>query len=591
MQNTLFAALDLSKLLVPGLIIAVFLGIFFIVWTIIKRYKRIPPNAIGIIYGKKNKVVDDTGKVTESGFRIISGGGAFVIPIVEQYAEMNTDVFQIEISEEDIPTLQNVGVHVAGVATCRVSQVPQEQINAVQNFLGKPITEMKNIIGQILRGHLRSIVGGLEVEQLLRERGSFNDRVVSECSVELSRMGIKMLTLVIQDVRDKEGYIDALGKSAVAVAKRDAQIATAEAERETRVKTSDAARTAAEATAKNDALIKEAEKARDIQVADFKKQTATAQAEADMAGQIAKTAQEQRLAVLEAQRDAAQAEAQTKVEEKQVARRQQELEATLIVNAEAEAKALSIKAEGERKAHSINAETRKTVAALDSETATLTAEGKRSAAVKEGQGQAERTRLAAEAEADATRKTLTAKADGDKANLLAIAEGQGARLRAEAEGEGAKLNAGAEGKRRMLLAEAEGTEKLAEALAKLSEQGKLILVLDRLPGLLDHGGDAGQKIAEAIFGSLGKSLEKIGSITITDLGGGNGAKNGLATVGGVIPQMVTDLVASMSARGFDVSGLLKLANINPTGLAEMVSPSTAIRPAELDTTVDGKSGN
>ena len=90
--------------------------------------------------------------------------GQFPLVWVEQYAEMSTEAFQIQIAEDNVPTKKNVSVHVAGIATCRISAQYEEQVNAVQNFLGKTQDEIANMIGEILRGHLRSIVGGLEVE-------------------------------------------------------------------------------------------------------------------------------------------------------------------------------------------------------------------------------------------------------------------------------------------------------------------------------------------------------------------------------------------------------------------------------------------
>lgn len=583
-MNPVLAEIDFAKAVVPALIVGFFIGLLFIVWAVTKRYKRIPPNAIGVIYGKRRtQTTGADGQKSEVGFKLVSGGAVFIWPVVEEYAEMSTEAFQIEISEDNIPSKKNVGVTVSGVATCRISPIPEEQMNAVQNFLGKNLKEIESMIGQILRGHLRSIVGGLEIEELLRERSKFNEMVVKECSPELARMGIKILTLVIQDVKDKEGYIDAIGKAAVAVAKRDAQIATAEAERETAVKTSDAARTAAEVKAANDALIKDAEKKRDVQVAQFRLETATRQAEADMAGNLARTQQEQKLKVLEAERDAAGVEAQTKVQVLEATRKEKELQATVIVTAEAEAKAMSIKATGKRNAEQIEAETRKNVATLNAETAKQDAEGKKNALVLQGQGQAQNRQIVAEAEAIAIQKTKTAEAEGQKALLLAEADGQRASLLAQAEGSKASklaeadgqerlLLAQANGKQKLLLAEAEGADKMAEAMMKLSEQGKLILVLDRLPHLLEVGGAAGEKIANAIFSNLAKSVEKMGPITITDLGNGTTAKNGIQTIGGIVPQIAVDFFAKMKASGVDPTPLLKFLKLDPTMLMGMLGP-------------------
>lgn len=570
----LFAEISIAKAIVPALIIGTAVALIFIAKAMTKRYMRIPPNVIGVIFGKKRKVTGAGGETMEVGFKLVNGGSVFVMPIFESYAEMSTQVFQIDIAENDVPSRKNVGVTVASVATCSVSPIGEEQVNAVKNFLNNE-AEMKEMIGKILRGHLRSIVGGLEIEELLRERTKFNTMVINECSGELSRLGIKIHTFVINDVKDKEGYIEALGKQAVAVAKRDAVIATAEAERESNVKSSDAARTAAEAIATNDALIKEAEKNRDVQVAQFRLETATKQAEADMAGEIAKTMQQKKLVVLQAERDQADAEAQVKVQEMEAQRKKKELEATTIVTAEATARAGVITAEGQRNAQAVQAEARQKVAELDAQTARLSAEGKKNAAVLEGEGEGRKLQTIAEAQAVATTKTKTAEAEGERQKLLATADGIKATKLAEAEGVEKLLLAQAQGKLRALLAEAEGADKMAEAMTKLSEQGKLILVLDRLPHLLEVGGVAAEKVAIAIFANVAKSMEKMGPITITDLGGGGTAKEGIAAVGDMIPSLVAGFFAKAKLLGVDLSPFYKLLRMDPAELAKMVGPIAA----------------
>lgn len=612
----------LAKVIVPAIIVGVFVGLLFTVWAMTKRYKRIPPNAIGVIYGKRRtQITDSNGQKTEVGFRLVSGGAVFIMPLVESYAEMSTEAFQIEISEDNIPSKQNVGVTVSGVATCRISPVPEEQMNAVQNFLGKPLDEIKRMNREILRGHLRSIVGSLEIEELLRQRSKFNEMVIKECGPELSRMGIRVLTLVIQDVRDKEGYIEALGKQAVAIAKRDAVIATAEAERESTVKSSDAARTAAEAKATNDALIKAAEKDRDVKVAQFKLETASKQAEADMAGEIAKTAQQQRLVVLQAERDAADVKARTQVQELEAARKKKELEATTIVTAEATARANVIKAEGERNAKDIEAETRQKVAERNAQTARLEAEGKKNALILEGEGEAKKKQTIAEAEAIATTKTQTALAEGTRQTLLATAEGTKATKLAEAEGTRMQKLAEAEGQEKLLLAqaagreklllaeaaaklqsllaEAQGVDKMAEALGKMSSQAQIVLIMDRLPPLIEKTGVAGEKIMAAIFANLAKPMERMGPITINDLGGGNTAKNGMEPVADMVPSVVAKFFARAKMSGIDMTPIFKVLRIDPAELAKMVAPLAAtipdapVAPAVPDTplTADGATRN
>lgn len=555
----------LSNLAVPGIVIAIVVAMAFLGIIIASRYKAIPPNSIGVFYGRKYRYLDENGKPQMRGFRAVTGGGTLVWPIVEQYQVMSTAAFQVEIKEQGVPTRRNVPVNFEGVATCRISPNPHEQANAVQAFLGKDQESIAETIQQILRGHMRTIVGGLDVEQILRDRAEFNKRVLSESAEEFQRLGVQIVTLVVQDVKDAHGYIEALGKQEIAAKIRDAAIQTAEAEKETKIKVSNALRESAEVEAQNAVKVALAQKEKSVQEANFKVETESRRAAAETAFSISKAEQEKQLRVIEAERDARAAEAGIAVQEKMAALKERELQATLLTEAEAQRKAAIIKAEAEVEV------ARRNATRLEQE-----AEGKRAATVKDGDGQAVRTLRIAEAEAAAVVKRTTAEAEGKRAGLLAEAEGQKAHLMAVADG-----------KQAALLAEATGTEKLAEALAKLSESGKLIMILDRLPSLLEKGGDAGAKVLAAVFEPLGESMGAIKQVSIVDMGGSGAGKSGVERFAGSIPGLVADVVAKAQAQGVDLTSLLKLLKIDPSRLQDMLgsipvnaSPAASAAPSE-----------
>lgn len=529
--------------------------------VVASRYKRIPPNGIGVFYGRQYKVKDSSGADIVRGFKIITGGGKILLPVVEQFQVMSTAAFQVIINENDVPTQKNVPVQINAVATCRISPNPEEQSNAVQAFLGKEETAIAHTISEILRGHVRSIIASLTVEQILRDRAEFNKKVLEESADEFRRLGIQIITLVVQDVQDTQGYIKALGEQETAAKLRDAAIAKAEAEKETKIKTSNAAREASEVAAQNATKVADAEKQRDIQVAQFKKETETKRAEAEMANAIAKTTQEKELRVREANRDAEAAQAGILVQEKRATLKQKELEATVITEARAEREAAIIRADAGQE-----------VAQRTARELEIKAEGVANAAVKEADGHAAKIRATANAEADATRVRLTAEADGTRAKLTA-----------EADGAEKAFLATASGKKAGLLAEAEGTQKLADALASLSADGRLIMIMDRLPALFDKGGDAGAKMLSAVFAPLGQGLGNVKDIRIVDMGNGGGTgKTGVEKLVGSIPAMVADLVTRMQASGIDPSPLFKLARLDTTQLQQMVGLVDSLPVADED---------
>lgn len=466
--------------------------------------------------------------------------------------------FQVEISEHNIPSAKNVGIDVHCVATCRISMVPEDLANAVTAFLGKDEHYIRQFLQEILKGHMRSIVGKLDIDQLLRQRDDFNKQVLAESSEEFKRLGIQIVTLVIQEVKDAHGFIEALGKQAIAETMRDANIKVAEAEKETAIRVSNAEREAAQAKAANAAQVAEAEKTLQMKQADYKREVDAQKAVAETSYALSKAQQERQLRVLEAERDAASKEAQIAVQEKEGLRKQKELEATVIVEAEAQRRAGVIRAEAAQQMTALEAETFRKKLEIE-------AEGQRVAAVKIGEGEASKTRAIA-----------LAKADGDAAQVER-------RLLAEASGKRQALLAEAEGKEKLLLAEAAGTKQLAEALQLLSEQGKLIIILDKLPLLLDRGGDALAKVAREVFGAVAKPFESIEKVSIVDMGGhSNGNSNAIEKLGDVVPATVFRFLANAKAQGLDLTGLLKLAKIDASEALDMVGISQEKTPQKTD---------
>lgn len=323
----------------------------------------------------------------------------------------------------------------------------------------------------------------------------------------------------------------------------------AEAEAETAKKVSDAGRDAAVVQADNAVKVASAEKDRDIKRAQFKVEADNENAKAEKAMAIATAAQDESLKIAEAKRDEAEQEAQTSVEAKRAKRKEQELVATVIKQAEAEKNASIIRAEGEKQAHILNAEAQKEVSIRE-------AEGKSAATAKEGEGHAQKMKF----EASGTQATMEAEAAGNKAKLLAEADGDKAKLLAKAEGDAAQ-------KGKVLLAEAEGTAKLAEALAKMTESGRLIIIMDRLPQLLEKGGEATAKALEAMFKPVAEGLGNIDNITITDIGG---TGRGVSQVGNIVPEVVFKALSGLSARGIDLAGILEKIGINPEEMLKII---------------------
>ncbi|OHB65391.1 MAG: hypothetical protein A2Y76_10495 [Planctomycetes bacterium RBG_13_60_9] len=526
--------------LIVSMILLIAVAFVVVVWAMASRYKKIPPNQVGIFYGRKYTYTDAEGKIHHRGFRVVAGGGSLLWPVIEHFQPMSTAVSQVEIDERDIPNKDNVKISAKGVGTYKIETTQESLHNAAAAFLSKSEDELARIVKNILQGHLRSIIGKLNINEILRDRDAFNKKVVEESTEELRRLGIQIITLVIQEVTDEYGYIDALGKQSVAEAIRDANIKTAQAEAETKKQVSNANREADIQVAGNAVQVAQADRDRDVKKAQFKAIADAERAKAEQAFGIALAEQEKTLKVRQAERDAAEKEAQIQVQAKEAARREQELDATIVKPAEAQRAKLVIDAEAAKQVAVTNAEAAR-------EAAIRRADGEKQARVFEGEGEASKTR----------------------AVMLAEAEGQAAKTKqammAEAEGEAAK-------KGLVLKAEAEGTKQLAEALAKMTADARMILILDRLPGLIDRGGDAMSKVATSVFASVAAPLGQIDEVRIIDVGG-NG--RGLEQFSTVVPNTVFKFLSALKVQGVDVKALLGKLGVNIEELEQLLTSKSA----------------
>jgi flotillin len=232
------------------------------------------------------------------------------------------------------------------------------------------------LIRLVMEGHLRGIIGQLTVEEIVKQPEMVADRMRSTCADDMNKMGLEVVSFTIKEVRDKNEYIANMGKPDVARIKRDADVATAEADRDTAIKRAVAQRDAAMAKAQADqervlaetlSMAKQAEAQRDLEVkkALFLETTKKQQAQADKAYEIQTQVMQQQLTAEQVKVQQVEKEQQVKVQEAEIARREKELIATVLKQAEierqrietlAEADIIFKKGEAEAKAMNVKAE-------------------------------------------------------------------------------------------------------------------------------------------------------------------------------------------------------------------------------------------
>jgi flotillin len=323
------------------------LMLILVMITIARMYRKVGPNEALIRYGL-------------GGTEVYTGKGALIIPMVQTCRELSLELMSFDVApQQNLYTKQGVAVTVEAVAQIKVKNDQLSILTSAEQFLTKQPEQREALIRLVMEGHLRGIIGQLTVEQIVKEPEMVGDRMRSTCADDMSKMGLEVVSFTIKEVRDKNEYITNMGRPDVARIKRDAEVASAEAERDIAIKRAEAQRAAAVAKAQADqervaaetaSLAKQAEAERDLDVkkASFLEATKRAQAQADKAYEIETNIKQQQVIAEAVRVQQVEREAQVKVQEAEIARRERELIATVLKQAEIERQRIETLASAER---------------------------------------------------------------------------------------------------------------------------------------------------------------------------------------------------------------------------------------------------
>src|SRR6202161_2347051 len=309
--------------------------LLFLMSGMARLYRKAGPHEALIVYGL-------------GGTRVVQGHGTLVLPMVQICKDLSLELMSFDVApQQDLYTKQGVAVTVEAVAQIKVKSDPESIKTASEQFLTKSDQERESLIRLVMEGHLRGIIGQLSVEQIVKEPEMVGDRMRGTCADDLSKMGLEVISFTIKEVRDKNDYISNMGRPDVARIKRDADVATAEAERDTAIKRAEAMRAAAVAKSLADqervlaealSQAKQAEASRDLDIkkATYVEATKKQQAQADKAYDIQANIMQQQVIAEQVKIQIVQKEQETKVQEAEIKRRENELIATVLKQVEVE---------------------------------------------------------------------------------------------------------------------------------------------------------------------------------------------------------------------------------------------------------------
>ncbi|MEL6161745.1 MAG: SPFH domain-containing protein [Cyanobacteria bacterium J06627_32] len=194
--------------------------------TFLKTCLRIcKPNEILIISGRKYKQAN--GK--EVGYRVIFGGRAVVIPIIERVEKMDMTTMPIPVEVNNAYAKGGTPLNIQAIANVKVSSKRSIVGNAIERFLGRNRSEIRRVVRETLEGNLRGVVANLTPEQVNEDRLNFAERIAEDVARDLNKLGLQLDTLKVQSVTDDVDYLSSIGRRQIAKIVRDAEIAEAEA--------------------------------------------------------------------------------------------------------------------------------------------------------------------------------------------------------------------------------------------------------------------------------------------------------------------------------------------------------------------------
>lgn len=444
--------------LVVGILVAIFVIIIFSI-----GYVKAPPDMAYIISGIKKKS------------KIVIGKASIRIPFFERLDKLNLRLIPIDVkTSNSVPTADYININVDATVNVKISNEPDKLRMAAENFLNKNTEYIASVAREVLEGNVREIVGKMKLEEMVSDRQKFANLVKENAEPDLAAMGLDIISFNVQNFVDSNDVIENLGIDNIVRIKKAAAIARAESERDIKV-----AQAAADKESNDAAVLAETEIAKKqnelaIKKSELQQEADTKKAIADAAYEIQKEEQRKTIEVTTANADIAKQEREIELKQKEVAVKEQALEAEVKKQAEADKYAAQQRAD---------------------------------AALYQRQKEAEAKQFEAQREAEAR------KAQAEAERYAKEQEAEGVRAVGEAEAKAIQAKG---------LAEAEAMEKKAEAYAKYNKAAVAEMMIKVLP---------------EIAGKIAEPLSQIDKITIIGGDSSNGVDQVAGNVPAVMAKL------------------------------------------------------
>jgi flotillin len=463
----------------PIIIVVVAAVVLFVtISALIARYKRCPSDKILVIYGR-------TGGASA---KCVHGGGAFIWPVIQDFAFLDLKPLSIEANLTNALSRQNIRVDVPCRFTIAISTESDNMNAAAERLLGLSSEQIQDLSKDILFGQLRLVIATMTIEEINSDRDKFLDNISKNVDTELKKIGLKLINVNVTDIKDESGYIEALGKEAAAKAINEAKISVAEQE-----KIGETGKALADR--EKDTQIAETHRDRDVKIAITQK---------DKEISIATAVRDETIGKAEAQRD-------TRVKT-------------------SEANAIAIKGENEAKIAIAQSEANRREKEAEALRVALASEKVQQAKALEESYIAEQKAEMARSERERSTQIANVVVPAEIAKQRAIIEAQATAetIRENAKGEAdaifAKMEAEAKGLLEILTKQAEGYKEVVAAAGGDPNKAFQLLLIEKLPELVRTQVEAVKNI-------------KIDKITVWDSAGGK-TENGNSSTANFVSGMM-----------------------------------------------------
>ena len=391
--------------LIPASAIIAIVVIAIIVIFLAVGYVKAPPDMAFIISGIKKKS------------KIVIGKAAIRIPFFERLDKLNLRLIPIDVKTSNaVPTADYININVDATVNVKISNEPEKLRLAAENFLNKNTEYIAGVAREVLEGNVREIVGKMKLEEMVSDRQKFATLVKENAEPDLAAMGLDIISFNVQNFVDGNEVIENLGIDNIVKIKKAAAIARAESERDIKVAQAAADKESNDAAVAAQTEIAKKQNELAIKRSELQQEADTKKAMADAAYEIQKEEQRKTIEVTTANADIAKQEREIELKQKEVAVKEQALEAEVKKQAEADKYAAQQKADAALYQRQKEAEAKQFEAQRQAEARKAQAEADRFAKEQEAEG----IRAVGEAEAAAiqAKGCCGSRSDGEKGRSI-----------------------------------------------------------------------------------------------------------------------------------------------------------------------------